>query len=156
MDELLRSEVIDAELSEPKAMTEREEWIAGVRALADFYEQHPDLPLSVSDIQLCLFPKLEEMRKYVGIFGKAQKDALGDSYFTLNKQFSKDRYRKIYIQATWQREKVCERVVTGRKKVIQKVQIKPAETTDVEVEVETYEWKCPKVAAPPAELMEGE
>lgn len=155
MNEITASEVINAELAEPKELTEREKWIAGVRALADFYEAHPDLPVSVSSIQLCVFPKLEEMRKYVAIFGKAKKDVLGDSYFILNKVFYEDSHQSIYIQATWEREQVCERVVTGRKKVMQKVQVKPPETIEVETEVETFEWKCPKVAAPPAELVEG-
>lgn len=152
---IVPNEVIDAELAEPKVSTERENWIAGIRAMADFFEQHPDLPYPLSNVQLCLFPKLDEMRKYVTIFGKAKKEALGDSYFTLNKYFYRDKYTSVYVQATWEREQVCEKVVTGRKKVMQTVQVKPPETIQVETEVETYEWKCPKVAAPPAELIEG-
>src|ERR1700674_3080036 len=49
MDELLRSEVIDAELAEPKELTEREKWITALRALAKFYEDTPELPVSVSN-----------------------------------------------------------------------------------------------------------
>lgn len=156
MSELIASQVINGEVVESTPLSEREKWIAGVRALASFIEAHPDVPVPVSNIQLCIFPKLEEMRKYVSIFGKAKKEALGDSYFTLNKVFYKDHYTEIYLQATWEREQVCERVVTGRKKVMQKVQVKPAETIEVETEVETYEWRCPKVAAPPVELTEGQ
>ena len=152
---IISEQVIDAEIVESKPQTERERWIAGLRDMAKFFEDHPELPVPVSTIQLCLFPKVEEMRKYVHIFGKARKETLGDAYFFLNKVFYEDQYQKTYVQATWTRDNVCERVKTGTKKVMQTVQVKPAETIQVETEVETFEWKCPKVAAPPAELIEG-
>lgn len=157
MDSIItQNDVIEGQVVEPKELSEREKWISAVRALANFCEAHPDLPVSYSSIQLDLFPTFEEMRKYVSIFGKAQKGVLGDTWFMLSKKFYDDGNRKIIIEANWSRNTVCKKVVTGTKKVMKKVEVKPAETIEVEAEVETYEWECPKIAAPPAEFVEGD
>jgi|ERR1700685_1303902 len=150
----VQGQVIDGEIAEPKAMTESQKLIKGLRDLASFLEAHPELPMTSSTLRVDYFPRLEEMAQYVKILGKMKKDGLGDSWFVLRKDFYRSEYASVSIEANWARERVCQKIKTGTKKIMQQIQTKPAETTQIEVEVETFEWKCPKVAAPPPELVE--
>jgi hypothetical protein len=153
---LTKANVIDGEVVEPTELTETQKFVKGLRDMAAFIEAHPELPMPCSTLRVDYWPKLEELRDYVRTFGRLKKDAIGDSYFVLRKEFYKGAYTSISIEANWSRDSVCKKVKTGTKKVMQTVQTKPPETIEVETEVETFKWECPKVAAPPAELVEGD
>lgn len=80
------------------------------------------------------------------LFAQSIRD---DSFFNLTKTFGS----AIELQAAWYRNRVCERVVVGKKKVEVPVMQEVGKQT---VEQDIVEWKCPKVLEPmaPAELLE--
>ena len=112
-------------------LKERQGLIDGLRAFADFLEQTPDAPTPYGSGQYDAFAytkeQLNEFRVAVG--GKLDKKATGD-YFFLQKTFGPINY-DINIA----RERICEKIVTGKR-------IVPAVP---EREEDVVEWKCGEV-----------
>jgi hypothetical protein len=149
MNEIVASgNVVDAEVvetvAETRVLTSREDFIAGLRGLARFYDEHPEVVVPGCEARVYIFPRdAKEVPKYARAFGEASKEYLGDAYFTLNKPFGK----LIVLQAAWNRGDVCERVVVGQEEVEQEVIV--SKVTELrKVMVDKVEWRCAPVLAP--------
>ena len=140
----------DIQTTELKATerSERQKFLDAVLELAAFFEAHPEVELPQSLITIYLFPGVEQIGPYARAFGKCRKSGDND-FFNLSKAFGS----AIELQAAWYRNRVCERVVVGKKKVEVPVM---QEVGKQVVEQDIVEWKCPKVLEPLAtpELME--
>lgn len=107
----------------------RLETIDGLRALADYLEQRPDVPLPYLG-SLHAFPNASELQTVAKAMGGFTKTHDG-AFLTLVKDFGAFRFHVNFAS-----EAVCERVVVGTEDVAEKVV--PAHT------VEIVEWKCPE------------
>jgi hypothetical protein len=106
---------------------EREEVIAGMRALADYLEANPAVPCPINrvfDVFVDGKEELNALRRLIG--GQFVKRPVG-SLFCLRKEFGPLGY-----ELNIDRELICERVVTGKRVV-------PAVP---EHEEEIIDWKC--------------
>lgn len=116
-------------------MTEREkqhaeEYIEGIRAMADFFELHPELVPSGGSVTVNLFPKsLAEVAR--GGYGKLEKREKG-KWFCLARNFSPS----VAVEWNQPREEVCKRIKVG-------TTIVPAQPAVPEHEVDVFEWHCP-------------
>lgn len=130
-------------------MTDRTEYIAGLRQLADLLEQHDELPLphdgSGSALLLSFLSGADPKSAFVAaarvIPGKLDKDVRGN-YYDLRGTLGGPQGLQILLCAF--RADVCERVVTGVETVTKQVP-DPAVTVplvEVTEKVETVEWIC--------------
>ena len=118
------------------------EYVAALRCMADVIERSgldPDTYISRPIVNLFV-ADAEEMADLVRrIGGRFDKDTLGERTFFMRRDCAGG-----YIDVNASRENVCERVVTGTTKVtIPDPDFVMPEVPTVEVEVETFEWKCP-------------
>ncbi len=105
----------------------REELVKGLRAAADFFEQHPDFPMPYGDCNFDLFVgSKQELREVTRGTGAWDKVAEG-TYFMLRKMFG-----PVKIDVNISRDQVCERIVVGTTVI-------PARPEEV---VENVEWRC--------------
>lgn len=119
-------------------MGEREEFIAGLRDLADWLEERPELPGPVGGERVLVFTQdAETFREYLGHMGAVEKNYSGDDYARAIKRFGPINY-EVFTD----REKVCRRVQVGTRTVAQEVPVEDVETKTVEVEEPVYEWDC--------------
>ncbi len=119
------------------------EYVAALRGMADVIEQSaldPDTYMSRPMLNLFV-ENADAMAALVRqIGGHFTKDTLGESVFFLRRDCAGG-----YIDVNASRENVCERVVTGTKVVhIPDPDFEAPEVPTVEVEVETFEWRCPE------------
>lgn len=111
--------------------------IDGMRECADWMEAHPESGYAVSDILLNIFTDDLATVARAG-FGPLKKE-IASKWFWLAKHFG----NRVAIHWMADREKVCERVVTGTKITPAKparVVTLPAEEAKVE---EEFTWVCP-------------
>lgn len=143
--------------------TDRAEYIAGLRELADRLEKQLDLPLPThGSIEWLLFsntdlanPELDKLAeqklraaRIVKHLGGANKQPGGAQLFSFTRNLGGPAGLETRVSV--HREAVCERVVTGTKKT--KRWVKDPEQVDqvmvhipeveVEVEEEIVEWVC--------------
>ena len=107
----------------------------GLRALADFLDEHDVPEISWQAVQFDVFASdaadlLERARALGGKWNKADK---GD-WFVLRRHFGPH-----YVDINAVRSKVCERVQVGT----ETVEVTDPEAPKVTVERPVYEWKCP-------------
>lgn len=131
------TEVIEGEVvEEVKSLTDRQKFAANLRSLADFMEREEGVPLPNLTVKVDLYNLTpEQVPAIAKAFGSAKKEYLGDSFFVLKKNFGE----LVAIEANWNREKVCTRVVVGQKTVARQVPVAyelKNETVDV------VEWRC--------------
>ena len=113
------------------------EFAKDLRALADWYEQHPGAPLP-------LFPVLNIFADDDPVKAKAQFRKLGEfekeyqgDWFVGKKQFG-----SLRLELNTKRDKVCRRVVVGTREVPEHIipaqpeSIVPAHTEEI------TEWRC--------------
>lgn len=105
---------------------ERAATIQGLRELAMFLEQHPEVPCPMVGGQNAFIATKAEMRALARVTSW-RKEYVG-SWFTLAKDFPGD----VALHLNIERSTVCRKVVTGTKVV-------PARP---EHEVEEFEWVC--------------
>src|SRR5579859_4336784 len=126
------------EVAQSRPLTIHQEFARDLRAIADFVEAHPELDVPSLD-RIDIFPyDPKALPKYAAAFGKAAKDILGDSWFILRRTFG-----AIKLEATWQRERVCERVVVGQREVPDQIIPAKAEEFIPAHKEDVYEWRCP-------------
>lgn len=121
------------------ARAERIAWLNGIRQMADFLEQHPDVPLP-SDHQPVYIWGTDAKRQLAAAalaLGDAEKEA-DASFFSLVRRFGPIVYT---VKAC--RENVCERVVVGTKTITTQVPPEGVEMLTVTSEEEIVEWRCP-------------
>lgn len=105
----------------------REEVVRGLKALAEFLEQNDRIPVPYSiDVNVFVEDKdaLADVARSGGRWDKNQSD----SFFWLRQDFGGG----VNIQVNVNRERVCKRIVTGKKTI-------PARP---EIEVDVVEWVC--------------
>ena len=115
---------------EQSITTEKREWLDGLRAVADWFEFHPErIPPNHYGYQVPLFPGgKRELAQLARELGKVEK-IHGDDLFRVRRQFGPHR-----IDGVTSRAEVCTRVVTGTRMV-------PEEVTPAHEE-EIVEWVC--------------
>ena len=107
------------------------EFVASLRAAADFFESHPGAPAPISQITLNMFAYTrEEFEGIARSVGTANKGVSGEWFF-LRRKFGE------LLRMDWNvsRGKVCEARVTGKRVI-------PARPAEPEREVDVVEWDC--------------
>jgi len=123
-----------------EASKEHKEFVSSLRELADFYEARPELQVPHEVCVNLWYQTPEEAQIVARLLGKVRKEVLGDSFFLLRRQFG-----PLKVEAIWNRDQVCERVVVGQETVEERV---PATFTTQKVTRDKVEWRCPKITAP--------
>lgn len=118
-------------------MTEREEFIKGLNDFADHLTTHPELNVPDLGTIYIFAHNKESFSKQARALGKAEKSSSG-SYFNVTRNFG-----PFKVQVTAPHQAVCERVVTGTRKVVKKV-YPNIEPTEEIVEEDIVEWICPE------------
>lgn len=134
----------------------RAEFIAGLRAMADWYEARPNLPAPIADCEAVLFPNDKaELAALTREAGTLNKSGVPESdYMELQRKFTAAQYYPVVrFRIAADKSKTCERVKVGEKVLeAQPERIVPETIIPATPEqvVELYEWKCGSVLAPPA------
>lgn len=117
-------------IEETGITTEQQEWLDGLRAIADWFEFHPErIPPRHSCFSVPLFPGgKRELAQLTRELGKVEK-IHGDDLFRVRRHFGPHK-----IDGVTSRTEVCKRVVTGTKQIPE--EIIPAH------EEEIVEWVC--------------
>lgn len=134
------------------------EYAAGLRAMADMIQAHPELAVNLDYTQLRrginVYPYGDNPRATLAEFARAgkahgavvTKETLGedDRYFSVIL-----RWGPVALDVFAERTEVCERVVTGTETVTRMVPDPAVEVPLVEVteEVERVEWRCSPLLA---------
>lgn len=135
-------------------MTDRTDYIKGLRALADLLEGTPELPLPTER-------EITWAAHTLQIFeGREPRDTVADLARLLPGRLAKNdpaksEYNSKYFELNgtlhgldlrvWAvREDVCRKVVTGTREVTKTV---PVETREITVTEETFEWVCEPLLA---------
>lgn len=114
----------------------RENFIAGIRALANFLEARPELEVGSCYAGVSNYSSTkDELAAQVALMGTSEKE-WGPSYLDVSKKFGES----VKFEVSIAREAICERVVTGKKVV----PATPAVEAQPEREVDVVEWKCPE------------
>lgn len=136
-------------------MSERSEYIAGLRALADLLETTPGLAMpSTKEFSWYLFGYDVDGNK----LSDAEQRARAAEFVRLlpgrqNKQETGDLFRfkgwirGIQTQVIVDRDAVCRRVVTGTREVTKTVPAPDAPTVEITETVEDVEWVCEPLLA---------
>lgn len=159
------TETVDAELvvDDPK----RTAWITGIRAICDFLEQHPEVPLpyiggtpvkggpTTSILRIyCQFAEWDgDQRGQRGVLadvaramGHANKGIAPGDDFVVYRDFG-----GVTLVAQAQREEVCERVVVGSREVTEEIpdpeHVAAAPLVKQTRTEEIIEWRCAPVLA---------
>lgn len=129
----------------------RDKYVAGLYALADFYERRPNLPAPHCWTETFLCPDSKEnLAALVREAGTLKKlGRIEDDTFELRREFSDNVFFRIVVD----KKRTCERIKVGEKTIpAQPETIVPAKPQQV---VEVFEWKCSPIlantAAPPVE-----
>ncbi len=101
--------------------------IQGLREIALFLEQHPEIPTPSLGVHLDVFVQTRDHLADVARSGSWEKQWIGN-YFALRRMFAGDVHLDINIQ----REQICRRVVTGTRTVA----AEPEHTEEI------VEWVC--------------
>lgn len=120
-----------------------EELVSGYRALADWYEAHPDAPMPYEPGATVLsFDRedADEARRIAKMLGTFEKDG-DDKFFRLSKAFG-----GVKLEFVFYRDRVCQPRVVGTKTVMVPAAappIVPPDTPMVEKQIDIVEWDCP-------------
>lgn len=106
----------------------------GLRAIADWYDAHPEIEPSGSTLDHYGLDTKEEAAMLVKAFGSCKKE-YHDTIFTVVKRFG-----SIDLKFHFSRNQVCTRRVVGTK-------IEPARMVAERV-VDIVEWDCESILAP--------
>lgn len=125
----------DDPITEGEVMARRnyERFIAGLRALADWYEAHPDTPVPHQpDISIYTVKGTrKKMQRIAEMLKPCRKEYDNISgFFILSRHFGLLEARFVF-----ERSAICTRRVVGTR-------IEPAKPASPEREVEIVEWDC--------------
>jgi len=124
------TELTEQEVKDLRALEIRAGKIDSMRALLDFLEATPEIPMPyMGDVNV--FPHDEDTLGELARAMKPVKKERNDSYFMLAKDFG-----RVKLILNWARDSVCERVVTGTEEIPE--QIIEAHTREI------VEWICPE------------
>ena len=126
-------------------MTGREEYTAGLRALADLLDANPELRLPWTGtedtaVQVCVAGADDPQRALAAwaaaLPGLKSKEP-DETFFNLRGQVG-----AVHVEVFAYRSQVCRRVVTGTREVTKTVMDPAAPTVEVTETVEDVEWVC--------------
>jgi hypothetical protein len=110
-------------------MSDLDEFVQGLRDLADFYEAYPDLEIPRWTNLYTFYDTIEDAPGVAASMAPCDKNYT-ESFFQLSKKFGKH----LTLLASWDRDVVCKKIQVGVKEIPE--QIIPAHTEPV------YEWDC--------------
>ena len=121
---------------------ERQDYIEGLRMIADFLESHLLVPLpTTTEFMIFDVHGKDQMIAIARQFGTCDKSA-DDSFFRLRKSFG-----PLILEALDYCEKVCTKVVVGTRRVEdQQIPAREAEFIPAHDEP-IVEWRCPSLLA---------
>lgn len=120
-------------------LRQRASWIASLREVADFYEQHPDFPLAGGQRFLAYVgtyntndrpARFAELASMLG--GQRSKDA-DDDWFRVIRKFG-----PFEIEVYAERDAVCTKTVVGT----ETVEVPDPDAPKITIEREVVEWTC--------------
>lgn len=110
------------------------EYVQGLRALADFYEAHPEVPLPYSEQNIYALDTKDEAKMLAEALGTFEKE-YNEWHFTMVKRFG-----PIQMRFVFNRGNVCTKKVVGVKTIpaeFVEAHTRPARTEEI------VEWDCP-------------
>lgn len=110
-------------------MSEREEFIRGLRDFADLLESKGELPFPTYETMYVFMDSIDSVPVVAKAMAPCNK-VYSDTSFTLVKEYNKH----LVVKVVWSRDVVCKRVQVGVKEI--PAQVIPAHTEPV------YEWDC--------------
>ena len=117
-----------------------EEYVAGLRAVADWYERNPNVPLPESEITIAgVTESREAAADVLRTCAPCRKDIAGD-LFTIRKEIGPMTLKFLF----W-RNSVCERVVVATEEVPERVIPAEPERVEPAYTKEIVEWRCEPV-----------
>jgi hypothetical protein len=136
-------------------LEKRQNFVQGLRDLADLFERESELPLPTSKISIDIWPShidsetpvVEQFAKYARLLAPVTKETVGGDYFILRRKFGDF----VRIDVTSAREKVCTKRVVRVEHV--EAELRPAELIPAH-DREIVEWDCPKLLAPEDDVVE--
>jgi hypothetical protein len=130
-----------------------QELVAGLRGLADFYEQNPELELPNGfdrlDVWLNKDNAAAAIRRLVKVVGKVEKINFGNSIAF------RTCVAGFVLDFNVQREVVCERVQIGTKTIPERIIAAVAEEIVPEHEEPVYAWECGSLLKPKEEAVDA-
>lgn len=106
------------------AIVARREFIAGLRGLAAYIEERPDLPVPPFGETLHVFLRdKDQLQQVARAMGHADKEFSEDWVYLIR------RFGNVEVRFTIERQKICKRTVIGTREV-------PARTEEI------VEWEC--------------
>jgi hypothetical protein len=119
----------------------RRHFIAGLRAVADFYEQNVDAYYDGMHLTLNMYvwgrAARQTLRRMVQAFGQCNK-VYDDRNITVSRKFND----QITVAVFAPRAKVCRRVVTGARILPARIVPATKEVLIPPARVEIVEWQC--------------
>jgi hypothetical protein len=119
-------------------MANREDFIRGLREMADFFESHEEMPMPTWRQVIDLFATGESSRQQMvsaaKAMGKANK-GFNEELITLSKNFGDLLTLKMHAY----REQICERIVIATEEIPE--EIIPERVVKAHVR-EKVEWRC--------------
>lgn len=127
-------------------MSKRQEFIDGLRAVADFYENHPEAHYDEMGLNISMYAFTDDPKAAVvttaKAMGKCEKEYC-EEYFTIRKEFS----GAVSLSVFAKRSKVCQAVKVGERVIPE--HIVPA-TTEIVIPERTEDiikWQCEPLLA---------
>lgn len=122
----------------------RKKFIDGLRALADWFEAHPDIPTPRGEVAINLYSMdtKEEAATFARALGRCDK-RYQDSILYISRRFG-----AIRLEALFMRDSVCTKRVVGTREIPEQViparseEIIPARTEEI------VEWDCEPILKP--------
>lgn len=127
-------------------MDKRQEFINGLRAVADFYENNPAAHFDGMQLSISMYAWEEDAKSAIAAtakaMGKCEKE-YDENNFTVRKNFSEIVSLGVFAP----RAKVCTPVVVGTKVIPEHVVPATAETHVPERVENVIEWRCEPLLA---------
>ncbi len=115
----------------------RQEFIYGLRNIANALEENADMPIPYVSI----YQRVEEASELLAIvkgYGGQWQKSTDSADFNMLREFGGIKFM-VYVS----REKVCKRIVVGKKVVPESIQPATEEKIIPEHEEEIVQWDCP-------------
>lgn len=132
------------------ATTARLAFTAGLRAFADWFDEHPEFevpyeatPTSSRTFSHGALDSREQFATLTRALGGHRDKEVDDSYYRVWRDFGGGVRFEVWAL----RNEVCEAVVVGTETVIEDEIIEPAVTRRVERQRDKIEWRCAPVLA---------
>ena len=103
------------------------EYVAGLRAVADWYEAHPEMP-RLNDLSVSSVRGKEQLARIALMLPSYTEEPLDSLYFVIGD------FQGVSVKFMVWRTEVCERTVVGKRMV--EARVSPAHEEDI------VEWKC--------------